>query len=133
MSPAVCENIAMLRIIVASILLPALLLGQVPYGRRPRSTGGGVGSVDTPPPTFLGKLKTISKKELRIDVEGEVQSLTFHVSRKTHFVKDGKEIKIEDIPVGVIVAVDAKRDPDLQFSALNVVVNPPKPKTEQPQ
>jgi hypothetical protein len=117
---------------LALLLLPALVLCQAPYGRRPRSTGG-VGSVDAPPPTFLGKLKTISKKELRIDVEGEAQSLTFHVSRKTHFVKDGKEIKIEDIPVGVTVAVDAKRDPDLQFSALNVVVNPPKPKSEQPQ
>ena len=136
-----CENGHMRRITAASaliaILLPALVLGQV-YGRRTRGANTtNVGPLGGPAVTFQGPLKALNKKEIRIDIntqEGtpaanaEEQSLTFRVTHKTRFMKDGKEIKPADIALGTVVAVDAERDPDQKFSALNVIVNPPKPK-----
>jgi hypothetical protein len=115
---------------LAALLAPALLFSQGTYGRRTRTpNGSNPGVYDVPNVTFQGHLKALTKKELRIDVESEEQSITFRVTRKTHFMKDGKEIKLADVPLGTIVAVDASRDPDLKFSALNVVVSPPKPKS----
>jgi hypothetical protein len=119
-----------LTVIAALLLTPALVFSQGVYGRR-TTRGGSAGTVDAPPPTFTGKLKAITKKDIVVEVEGEAQSLTFHLSRKTRFMKAGKEIKLDDLEVGKTVAVDAKRDPDLQFSALTVVVDPPKPKEQQ--
>ena len=114
------------------LLAPALMLSQ--YGRRTRGPlATGTPGYDGPAATFQGNLRALTKKELRIDVvDSEEQSLTFRVSKKTHFLKDGKQIKLSDVPIGVIVAVDATRDPDQKFSALNVVVSPPKPKPSEP-
>ena len=114
---------------VAALLAPVLMFGQGTYGRRTRGTAASNPSVyNLPAVTFTGTLRALSKKELRIDVESEEQSITFRVSGKTKFQKDGKEVKLATVTLGTIVAVDATRDPDQKFSALNVVVNPPKPK-----
>ena len=116
--------------VLAGLLTPALVFSQYGYGRRTRGPIGANPNVtDLPAATFQGNLRAISKKELSIDVvDAEEQSLTFRVSRKTKFLKDGKEIKLKDVTPGIIVAVDATRDPDQKFSALNVIVDPPKPK-----
>jgi Domain of unknown function (DUF5666) len=116
--------------ILAILLAPALLLSQGGYGRRTRGGSGTTnpGGYNGPAVTFQGTLKSLSKKELRIDVDSDQQSITFRVTSKTHFLKDGKDIKPSGVTVGTIVAVDATRDPDQKFSALNVVVSPPKPK-----
>ena len=113
---------------LAAVLVPAVMFSQ--YGRRTRGTTANPGAYNTPAVTFQGKLKALSKKELIIDVDGSGESLTFRVSGKTHFVKDGKDIKLKDVTLGTVVAVDANREPDLKFSALNVIVNPPKPKAD---
>jgi hypothetical protein len=112
---------------LTALLVPALLFGQ--YARRTRGMGPTNPSIyDVPAVTFEGHLKALNKKELRIDVEAQEQSLIFRVTRKTHFFKDGKEVKLADVALGTVVAVDATRDPDQKFSALNVVLDPPKPK-----
>jgi hypothetical protein len=116
---------------LAALLTPALIFGQYGYGGRrvpygPNGANPGVNGV--PAVTFQGHVKVLTKKELIIDADSKEQALVFRVTRKTHFFKDSKEIKLADIPVGTLVAVDALRDPDTQFSALGVVVNPPKPK-----
>ena len=114
---------------LAALLAPALMFSQGTYGRRTRGTSTiNPGAYNGPAVTFQGNLKSLNKKELRIDVDSEEQSISFRISRKTHFLKDGKEIKPADVALGTIVAVDAARDPDQKFSALNVVVSPPKPK-----
>jgi len=90
---------------------------------------GNVPGMDLPAATFQGNLRAVTKKDLTIDVkDASDQSLTFRISHKTKFIKDGKEIKRSALEVGTLVAVDATRDPDQKFSALNVIVNPPKPK-----
>ncbi len=115
---------------VVALVAPTLMLGQYGYGRRRYPTATATPGLDVPAATFQGSLRSLNKKELRIDVVGaDEESLTFRVSKKTHFLKDGKEIKRSEVPVGIIVAVDATRDPDQKFSALSVVVSPPKPKT----
>jgi hypothetical protein len=120
---------------IAALLTPALVFSQGNYGRRVPygpygTTNPGVNGV--PAVTFQGHLKVLTKKELIIDADSKEQALVFRVTRKTHFFKDGKETKLSDIPVGTLVAVDAMRDPDQQFSALTVVVDPPKPKSATP-
>ncbi len=117
---------------MAALLMPTLVFSQGVYGRRTRGPLTNPGGYGGPAVTFQGNLKAISKKELRIDVDSEQQSLSFRITRKTHFTKDGKEIKLADVTVGTIVAVDAVRDPDQQFSALKVTVNPPKPNAPAP-
>jgi hypothetical protein len=76
--------------------------------------------------------KRLTRKELRIEagVSGE-DSLVFRITHRTHFLKNGKEIRPTDVAPGTPVAVDAYREPDQKFSALNVVVNPPKPKAAE--
>jgi len=119
---------------LAALLTPALLFSQYGYGRRvPGSYGtANPGGYSGPAVTFQGNLKMLGKKELRIEVASEEQGITFRVSRKTHFLKDGKEIKLADVKLGTVVAVDAIRDPDQKFSAMNVVVSPPQPKPAEP-
>jgi hypothetical protein len=120
---------------LAGLLTPAIVFSQYGYGRRVRGPIGANPTVsDLPAATFQGNLRAITKKELQIDVvDTEQQSLTFRVSKKTKFLKDGKEIKLKDVTTGTLVAVDATRDPDQKFSALNVVLNPPKPKSAEQQ
>jgi hypothetical protein len=111
------------------LLAPALMFSQGTYGRRTRGANStNPGGYNGPAVTFQGHLKSLTKKELRIDADADGESITFRVSRKTHFLKDDKEIKLADVPLETIVAVDAVRDPDQKFSALNVIVSPPKPK-----
>jgi hypothetical protein len=120
----------MRRILVFSsllaLLLPVLSMAQVGYGRRrgPTSATATSGPYTGPAVTFQGTVKSLSKKELTIDVDAEEQSLTFRVEKKTKFLKDGKEIKLADITEGTHVSVDATREGDQKLSALNVMVAP---------
>jgi hypothetical protein len=115
--------------VVAALLAPALMFSQGTYGRRTRGVNtANAGVYGGPAVTFQGNLKSLTKKELRIDLDSGEESLTFRISKKTHFLKDGKEIKPADVSPGTVVAVDAARDPDQKFSALNVIVSPPKAK-----
>jgi hypothetical protein len=120
----------MIAVWVFAILAPALMFSQGTYGRRTRGAANttNAGVYGGPAVTFQGNLKSLTKKELRIDLDSGEESLVFRISKKTHFLKDGKDIKPGDVPVGTNVAVDAARDPDQKFSALNVIVSPPKPK-----
>lgn len=113
---------------LVALLAPAPVFSQYGYGRR-RIPSANPTVSDLPAATFQGNLRALNKKQLIIDVVDTAdQSLTFRISKKTKFLKDGKEIKLKDVSVGTLVAVDAQRDPDQKFSALNVVINPPKPK-----
>ena len=82
--------------------------------------------------TFDGKLTELSKKDFTIATEDQ-PAVVIGRSHKTKFVKDGKAIKPDDIPVGAQLSVDVVKDPDLHLLAVTVNVVPPgaKPPTDQ--
>lgn len=78
-----------------------------------------------PPVTFHGKLKELTKREIVIETD-EDQALSIGRYRKTKFLKDNREIKASDIPIGASLTVDVTQDPDLKPLAVNVFVDPVK-------
>ncbi len=95
--------------------------GTVPTTKPQDSTSGMV-------VTFVGKLTEFSKNDFTIATEDQ-PAVVIGRSRKTKFVKDGKPIKFDDIPVGAMVSVDVVKDPDLHLLAVTVEVDPSQKKT----
>lgn len=89
------------------------------YGTPSKPTDSSNGMVVT----FHGKLVEISKKEVTIATDDQP---VFNIgrSRKTKFLKDGKEIKPESIKEGASLTVDVVKDPDLNPLAVTVNVDP---------
>ena len=101
---------------VLALVLICALSGQTPStGRQPRAGKGRqqpqnrVSDLETPVATFHGTVRSISKKEIVLDMP-EDQSIAFHISHKTKFVKDAKAIKPSAIAAGAEATVDGKRD-----------------------
>src|SRR5215471_9675468 len=88
------------------LVLPAS--GQSRRGRQ-RQPQTGISDLETPVATFQGTVRSINKKEIVVDMP-EDQSIAFHISHKTKFVKDTKPIKPAAIAAGVPVTVEGKRD-----------------------
>jgi hypothetical protein len=113
-------------ILLLGLLLPARLPAQ--YGRRyPASATANAGPYNGPAVTFNGTVKTLTKKEVIVDLDrpdpgADPQSVTFRISKKTKFLKDDQPIKLSDVEVGAHISLDATRDGDLKLSALNVRV-----------
>src|ERR1700677_862811 len=107
----------------------AVLPGQYLPGqcgrRRATAATATAGPYNGPAVSFNGTVKSLTKKEIIIDLDSEEESLTLRRSGKTKFFKDDKEIKAADIPVGTHVTLDATRDGDQKLSALKVMVAPP--------
>ena len=79
-------------------------------------------TMETPVATFHGKLKSVSKKDIVLEV-GEDQTIAFHISHKTKFLKDGKPIKPAAIPAGAPLTVDGRRDLFGNVDAVTVTVD----------
>jgi hypothetical protein len=88
--------------------------GTVPTGKTHDATGGMI-------VTFHGKLTELSKRDFTISTEDQ-PAFVIERSRRTKFVKDGKAIKPEQIPVGAELTVDVMKDPDLHPIAVSVLV-----------
>lgn len=121
------RHIAIFTLLLA-LLLPAQSPGQYTR-RRSTSATANSGPYGGPAVTFNGTVKVLTKKELTVDLDPadpdtERQTLTFRLSKKTKFVKADQPIKASDIEVGTHISLDATRDGDLKFSALNVMVGP---------
>lgn len=98
---------------------------QGQYVRRRSSVATATaGPYGGPAVTFNGTVKSMSKKEITIDLDAEEESLTLRRSGKTKFFKNDQEIKADDITVGTHVTLDATRDGDQKLSALKVMVAP---------
>jgi hypothetical protein len=80
--------------------------------------------------TFYGKLRDISKSNLTIETEDQA-AMEIGRSHKTKFMKAGKEVKPESIPVGTPVAVDVMKDPNLKPLAMLVIVDAVPPKGDK--
>lgn len=124
-------------LVLLALLLPVRLLAQYSRRRGPSSATANSGPYGGPAVTFSGTVKALTKKELVVDLDrpdpdAEQQSLTFRLSKKTRFLKGDQPIKLSDIEAGTHISLDATRDGDLKFSALNVMVAPPGKPAEKP-
>jgi hypothetical protein len=112
--------------LLLGLFLPARLPAQ--YARRyPATATANAAPYNGPAVTFNGTVKTLTKKEVIVDLDradpgADPQSLTFRISKKTKFLKDDQPIKLSDVEVGTHISLDATRDGDLKLSALNVRV-----------
>jgi hypothetical protein len=83
-----------------------------------------VSELETPVATFHGALRSINKKEVVLALP-EDQSIAFHVSHKTKFLKDAKPIKPSAIAPGAPVTIEGKRDVLGNVEAVTVTVDSP--------
>lgn len=115
--------------ILIAVLMPAILSGQYGYPRARRSGSANqtknTGAYGGPAVSFHGKLKELTKREIVIETDDD-QALSIGRYRKTKFLKDNREIKAADIPMGASLTVDVTQDPDLKPLAVNVFVDPVK-------
>ena len=109
--------------------LVSLLSAQMPVpgrqsrqGRQRQQPQNKVSDLETPVATFHGTLRSINKKEIVLDL-AEDQSIAFHISHKTKFVKEAKAIKPTAIAAGSPVTVDGKRDLLGNVEAVTVTVD----------
>jgi hypothetical protein len=95
-------------------------------GRRSRAQPQTrISDLETPVATFQGTLKSVSKSEIVLGMP-EDQSIVFHISHKTKFLRDAKPIKPSAIPAGASLTVDGKRDLKGNVEAVTVTVDPAK-------
>ncbi|HUE02655.1 MAG TPA: hypothetical protein VMR62_24010 [Bryobacteraceae bacterium] len=127
----------MRRIAILPVMLMFLLPGNMPaqyYPRRlPSSATATAGPYNGPAVSFSGTVKSITKKQIIVDLDraepdADPQSLTFRVSRKTKFLKNDQPMNPADIASGSHISLEATRDGDQKFSALNVTVAAPEAK-----
>ncbi len=117
----------MRKLLIAMALLAVLNAQMTPSGGR-RSRQGrsqtSISPLETPPATFHGTLRSLTKKEVVLALP-EDQSVAFHISHKTKFLKDGKPVKPADIHTDTALTVEGKRDALGNVEAVTVTVDPP--------
>lgn len=118
----------MSRIAIASLLF-STAAGGLTAQYMPRHTAApnavaSTGAYNLPAATMHGVLHKISAKEIVIITEGD-QSVSMTRTRKTKFLRDGKEIKPSEIALNSIVSVDVSKFADLSSQAVNVMVDSP--------
>ncbi len=107
------------------VAIAAALGAQTPQTGRGGKKGqpqNKVSPLETPVATFHGTLRSLSKKEVVLEV-GEEQSIAFHISSKTKFFRDAKPIKPAAIAQGASVTVEGKRDLLGNVDAVTVTVD----------
>jgi multidrug efflux pump subunit AcrA (membrane-fusion protein) len=129
------RHIAIFSVLLA-ILLPVGLTAQYSR-RRPSTATAASGPYTGPAVTFNGTVKAVTKKELVVDLDladpgADQQTLTFRLSTKTKYTKDGQPVKPTAIEAGMHISLDATRDGDQKLSALNVIVAPPAKPGDKP-
>ncbi|MGA2135322.1 MAG: hypothetical protein ABSH50_23790 [Bryobacteraceae bacterium] len=133
----------MRNVVLFLALLAFGLAGLSPAQYYPRRSGpvaatANAGPYKGPAVTFHGTVKALTKKEIIVDLDKaeaaqDQESMTFRLSKKTKIQEKDKDIKPADIAVGTHIWVDATRDGDLKFSAVNVMVAPLGVSPEQPK
>jgi hypothetical protein len=73
----------------------------------------------TPLVSMRGTLRVLDKKQIIIDT-GDEQLVTFRRVKKTRFLKGAKEIPESEFHPGASVLIEASRERDGEFDAVNV-------------
>jgi len=92
----------------ALFLLATLLLAQI----------------QIPLVTMRGTLRVLNKKEIIVDA-GDDKLVIFRRLKKTKFLKGAKEIPESEFTVGAELVVEASRERDGEFDAVNVFLGEP--------
>jgi hypothetical protein len=82
-------------------------------------TGLLAAQIQIPLVTMRGTLRVLNKKEIIIDA-GDEKLVIFRRLKKTKFLKGSKEIPESDLTVGAELVVEASRERDGEFDAVNV-------------
>ncbi len=118
----------MRRIMLVAASAAVVLVGQTqPQRSRTRTvpnTIGDTGAYHEPAATMHGPLKRITSKAIVIVGDGD-QEVEIVRTRKTKFLRNGKEIKPTEIAVGSVLSIDVGKFPDLTPQAVNVMVEAP--------
>jgi hypothetical protein len=110
--------------LLAVLLITALWSRAPPVRRERQQPQNKISPLETPVATFHGALKSVNKKEIVLEVAGG-QSVAFHISHKTKFLKDSKPIKPAAIPPNAPLTIDGKRDLLGNVDAVTVTVDSP--------
>jgi len=78
----------------------------------------------TPLVSMRGTLRMLDKKQIIIDA-GDEQVVTFRRVKKTRFLKGSKEIPENEFHPGAAVLIEASRERDGEFDAVNVFLGEP--------
>ena len=92
--------------------------------QRPSPSGATPGEILI---RFEGTLRFASKKEIRIDVEGD-QELEFRVIRKTSFYRGKTIIAVKDLAVDRLVLIEGRKE--LTGELVAVIVHEDEPSNE---
>jgi len=119
------RHLAILALILA-FALPMCAPAQY-VRRRPVTATANSGPYNGPAVAFNGTVKVLTKKEMVVELDrpqagADQQTMTFRLSKKTKFLKGDQPIKSADIAEGTHISLDAVRDGDLKFSAVNVII-----------
>lgn len=71
---------------------------------------------------FEGTVRSMTNKELLVET-ADGNSLQFHLTRKTVYLKDKATVKAAAIEVGMHVLVEGKKAPDNSLDAVRVEVS----------
>jgi hypothetical protein len=84
----------------------------------------GIVLAQTPLVSMRGTLRVLDKKQIIIDA-GDEQIVTFRRVKKTRFLKGSKEIPETELHPGASVVIEASRERDGEFDAVNVFLGEP--------
>jgi hypothetical protein len=114
------------RLLPLLLLLPLLIFPQNkrPATRTRQGRGGAPKEEVVPPVIMRGTLRSLNKKEIVIDA-GDDRIVTFRRLKKTKFLKGTKEIPEIEMLAGAAIVVEASRERDGEFDAVNVFLGEP--------
>jgi hypothetical protein len=115
------------------LFLMLLMLSGSASAQRARQTSknrpsGKLQDIPIPAVTMRGSLREINKKQILMDA-GDDQIVTFRRVKKTKFLKGAKDIPEAQLQPGAAITVEATREPDGEFDALNVYLGEPPPES----
>lgn len=136
-----------IRVGVFTVLCIGLCFGQQKATQRGRTKGSGRGGSAAPAdpnapqgvyPTSRGVLKSISGKQLMVEVDDE-HEMKFRITRKTKFFssqgnqdkQSTREIKASSLHPGQTVSIDMQSALDGSFEAVRVIAESPKESPKQ--
>ena len=111
-------------IVISLLLSPGPLLAQRSRSTTKTRPTGKIQDIPIPPVTMRGTLKQITKKEILMDAADD-QIVTFRRVKKTRFLKGSKQLPESEFHPGAAIVVEANREPDGEFDALNVYLGEP--------